>query len=60
MDFLILNHPCIPGISLPDHGDFCFDVFLDLVVRILLSIFASIIIRQNGFKFNQHNCGFVQ
>jgi hypothetical protein len=28
------------------------DVFLDLVIRILLSIFASIFIREIGLKFS--------
>jgi hypothetical protein len=53
MDFPILNHPCIPGMKHTWSGWMivlmCSWIQL---VRILLSIFALIFIREIGLKFS--------
>ena len=53
MDFCILNYPCIPGIKPTWPG--WMTVLMcswNQFVRILLSIFASIFIREIGLKFS--------
>jgi hypothetical protein len=52
MDFHILNHPCIPGTK-PTWSGWTIVLMCSWIrlVRILLSVFASIFIREIGLKF---------
>jgi hypothetical protein len=53
MDFRILNHPCIPGMKPTWSGWMIVLMFFWIRLgRILLSIFASIFIREIGLKFS--------
>jgi hypothetical protein len=53
MDFCILNLPCIPGIK-PTWSGWMIAIMCSWIqlVRILLSIFALIFIREIGMKFS--------
>jgi hypothetical protein len=53
MDFHILNHPCIPGIK-PTWSVWMIALMRSWIrlARILLSIFASIFIREIGLNFS--------
>jgi hypothetical protein len=53
MDYCIVNHPCIPGIK-PTWSGWMIALMYSWIplVRILLSIFASILIREIGLKFS--------
>ena len=53
MDFRILNHPCIPGMK-PTWSGWMLVFMCPWIrlARILLSIFASIFIREIGLKFS--------
>ena len=53
MDFCILNHPCIPGMK-PTWSGWMIVLMCSWIrfARILLSIFASIFIREIGLKFS--------
>ena len=52
MDFRILNHPCIPGMK-PTCSGWMIVLMCSCIrfARVLLSIFASLFIREIGLKF---------
>ena len=50
MDFHVLNHSCIPGWTLFDHGGWCFWCVLGFSCDCFIEYFASMSIREIGLK----------